>query len=82
MHLVTESGGTGRLATGSCPRCLVIPGGEESASFADREVGHPLRLGGLDVGVQLERRAEGHAPVGGTNVKDVAGVTVPVLREA
>src|SRR4029077_5025981 len=56
--------------------CLVIPRGEESTSFAGREVGLPLRLGGVGVGVQLERGAEGHAAVGGADVKDVAGVTV------
>ena len=76
MHLITKGGGTGGLATGRCPRCLVIPRGEESASFADREVGLPLRLGGISVSVQLERRTEGHAAVGGADVKDVAGVTV------
>ena len=75
MHLIAKGGGTARLATGRCSRCLVIPRGEEGASFADREVGHPLGLGGLDVGVQLERRTEGHAAVGGTDIKDVAGVT-------
>ena len=36
----------------------------------------PLRLGGISVGVQLERRTEGHAAVGGADVKDVAGVAV------
>ena len=36
----------------------------------------PLRLGVVGIGVQLERRAEGHAHVGGANVKDVAGVAV------
>ena len=76
MHLVTKIGGTGGLTAGRCPWCLVIPRGEEGASFADREVGHPLRLGGLRVGVQLEGRAEGHAAVGGADVKDVAGITV------
>ena len=76
MHLVAEGGGTAGLATGRCSRRLVIPRGEESASFADREVGLPLRLGGLSVSVQLERRAEGHAAVGGANVKDVAWIAV------
>ena len=76
MHLITKGGGIARLATGRCSWCLVIPRAEESASFADREVGHPLRLGGVGVGVQLEGRAEGHAAVGGTDVKDVAWIAV------
>src|SRR5215208_5645 len=75
MHLITKIGGTGGLTTGRCPRGLVIPRGEESASFADREVRHPLGLGGLDVGVQLERRTESHATVSGTDIKDVARIT-------
>ena len=75
MHLIAKGGGTARLATGRYSRRLVIPRGEEGASFADREVGLPLGLGGVSVGVQLERRAEGHAAVGGADVKDVAGVT-------
>ena len=45
------------------------------ASLTER-LGMPLRLGGIRVGVQLERRTEGHAAVGGADVKDVAGVTV------
>src|SRR6267378_2167006 len=76
MHLITEGGRIARLATGRYPWRLVIPRGEESSSFADREVGAPLRLGGLRVGVQLERRAEGHAAVGGADVKDVAWIAV------
>ena len=64
------------------PRCLVIPRGEEGDSFADRKVRHPLRLGGLDVGVQLERRTERHDTVGGTDIKDVDGVTRMMLRDA
>src|SRR5215208_1905928 len=75
MHLITKIGGTGGLTTGRCPRGLVIPRGEESASFADREVRHPLRLSSLDIGVQLERRTESHAAVGGTDIKDVARIT-------
>jgi len=39
MHLITKIAGTRRLTAGRCPWCLVIPRGEESASFADREVG-------------------------------------------
>src|SRR5258705_4777431 len=76
MHLVAKIAGTRGLTAGRCPWCLVIPRGEEGTSFADREVGLPLRLGGIGVGVQLERRAEGQAAVGGADVKDVAGVTV------
>src|SRR4029077_4143289 len=76
MHLITKGGRMARLATGRYSWCLVIPRGEESTSFAGREVGLPLRLGGVGVGVQLERGAEGHAAVGGADVKDVAGVTV------
>src|SRR4029079_8981851 len=56
--------------------CLVIPPGEKRASFADREGVHPLCLGGLCVGVQLEGRAESHAAVGGADVKAIAGVTI------
>src|SRR6267378_1913593 len=74
MHLVAKIAGTRGLTAGRCPWCLVIPRGEESASFADREVGHPLGLGRIGVGVQLEGRTEGHAAVGGADVVDVAGV--------
>src|SRR3954452_3824954 len=75
MHLITKISGTGGLTAGRSPRGLVIPRGQEGASFADREVRHPLRLGSLDVGVQLERRTESHATVGGTDIKDIAGIT-------
>ncbi len=75
MHLITKIGGTRGLTAGRCPRGLVIPGGEEGACVIDREVGLPLRLGGLRVGVQLEGCAEGHAHIGGADVEDVAGVT-------
>src|SRR5215208_1563957 len=74
MHLITKISGTGGLTTGRCPRGLVIPRGQEGASFADREIGHPLRLSGVRVAVQLERRTESHTAVGGTDVVDVAGV--------
>ena len=74
MHLVAKIAGTGGLTAGRCPRGLVIPRGEESATFADREVGHPLRLGGISVGVQLEWGAEGLAAISGANVKNVTGI--------
>ena len=59
-HLV--AGGAGATA-GNWPlsRCLVIPGREEGAPVANRKVRLPLRLGVVGIGVQLERRAEGHA---------------------
>src|SRR4029079_15420343 len=76
MHLITKIAGTRGLTTGRCPWCLIIPSGQERASFADREVGHPLCLRGLRVGVQLEGRTEGHAAVGGADVKDVAWVAI------
>src|SRR5439155_7775120 len=80
MHLVAKIGGTRGLTAGRCPRCLVIPRGEEGATFADREVGHPLRLGGVGVGVQLKWRTESHPAVGGTNVVNVAGIGAVFLR--
>src|SRR5262249_18264600 len=61
MHLVTKIGGTGRLTTRRCPRCLVIPRSKEGACFTDRQVRLPLCLGSVSVGVQLEGRTEGHA---------------------
>ena len=51
VHLIAQVGGTGRLATGSRPRRLVVPGGEESACVTDRKVRLPLRLGVVGVGV-------------------------------
>ena len=36
----------------------------------------PLRLGMVDIGVQLQWRAKGNAAVGRANVKDIAGVAV------
>src|SRR5882724_8080907 len=80
MHLVAKIGGTRGLTAGRCPRGLVIPRGEEGASFADRKVRLPLRLGDVGVGVQLEGRTEGHAAVGGTNVVNVAGIGAVFLR--
>src|SRR6266436_8003691 len=74
MHLVAKVGGTGRLATRRRPRCLVVPSGKERSRITDREVGLPLCLSGVGVGVQLEWRAEGHAAVGGTDVENVARV--------
>src|SRR5215216_282830 len=74
MHLVARRVGTARLTTGRYSRCLVIPRGEESASFADREVRLPLRLGRIGVGVQQERRTKGHPAISGADVVDVARV--------
>src|SRR5439155_2993076 len=51
----------------------VIPQREDGASRADRKVGLPLRTGS-GIGVQLERRTEGHAAVGGADIIDVAGI--------
>src|SRR5439155_24953859 len=80
MHLITKVGGTRGLTAGRCPRGLVIPRGEEGATFANRKVGLPLSLGDVGVGVQLEGRAEGHAAVGGADVIDVTGVGAVFLR--
>src|SRR5262249_48553715 len=61
-------------------RCLVIPRSKESACFTDRKIRLPLRLGGIRVGVQLERRTEGHTAVGGTNIVYVARIAAVFLR--
>jgi hypothetical protein len=63
-----------RVALGAA-RALarVVPSGEEGTCVTDRNVRLPLRTGG-SIGVQLERRAESHATVTGTNVIDVARV--------
>src|SRR6266446_6357748 len=74
MHLVAGGAGTGRLATGCYPRCLDIPDGEEGATWADRKVGLPLRLGRVSVAVELEWGTEGHPAIGGPDVEDVAGI--------
>ena len=75
MHLVAKIGGTGGLTLADVLGARHTTW-RRGCQFADREVGHPLRLGRLRVGVQLEGRAEGHAAVGGADVKDVAGITV------
>src|SRR5207244_3920628 len=59
------------LAAGALAR--VIPHREDGATRADRKVGLPLRTGS-GIGVQLERRTEGHAAVCGADIIDVAGV--------
>src|SRR4029450_603058 len=73
MHLVARGTWTARLAPGRSSWCLVIPRGQEGASFADREVGLPLRLGWLGVGIQLEWGTKCYAAIAGTDVKYIAG---------
>src|SRR5215471_7623377 len=80
MHLVTKIGGTGRLTARRCPRCHVIPRSKESARFTGRQVRLPLRLGGVIVGVQLDRCTEGYTAVGGTNVVNVARIAPALSR--
>ena len=70
-HPVAGNGRVTLLAAGAL--ACVIPGGEEGATRADRKIGLPLRTGS-SIGVQLERRTEGHATVCGANIIDVAGV--------
>jgi hypothetical protein len=65
------------LATGSYPLSLVVPGGEERSICGNREIGLPLRLGGIAVSIEHQRGAEGLALVGGTDIEDVARVAVP-----
>ena len=48
---------------------------------ADRKIGLPLRTGSR-IGVQLERRAKGHATIGGANVEHVAGVGAGSVLES
>src|SRR5439155_4305757 len=57
----------------ACTFACVIPHREDSATRADRQVRLPLRTGS-GIGVQLERRTEGHAAVRGADIIDVAGV--------
>src|SRR5207249_3785840 len=79
MHLVAGGAGAGRLTTSRYPRCLVVPSGEDGSRVTDREIGLPLRLSGLGVGVQLEWRAEVDAHVGGTDVENVARVSTAAV---
>src|SRR5205809_1062224 len=70
-HPVTRRVGTWRTATPGLSR--VIPHRKQRPSRADRKVRLPLGTGSC-VGVQLERRAEVDAAIGGADVKDIAGI--------
>src|SRR6266550_2792852 len=75
-HPVTRSAWVASNAV--CAFARVIPCRQESASRADRKVRLPLRTG-TAVGVQHERRAEGHTTIGGANVENVAGITASAV---
>src|SRR5438874_1375998 len=75
-HPVTRSAWVACNAV--CALARVIPRRQESASRADRKVRLPLRTG-TAVGVQHERRAEGHTTIGGANVENVAGITASAV---
>src|SRR5256885_4975918 len=75
-HPVTRSAWVACNAV--CALARVIPRRQESASRADRKVRLPLRTG-TAVGVQHERRAEGHTTICGANVENVAGITASAV---
>src|SRR6266446_7853357 len=75
-HPVTRSAWV--ACNAACALTGVIPCRQEGASRADRKVRLPLRTV-TAVGVQHERRAEGHTTIGGANVENVAGITASAV---